>query len=324
MTKRQAQGGAALLMAMMIVALIATAAAAMVWQQWRAVQVESAERARAQAAWILNGALDWGRMILREDGRSGGADHLGEPWALPLAEARLSTFLAVDDAHMDDAPEAFLSGRIVDAQSKYNLRRLYGDDGQPNTSEIQAFGQLLASLGLESALAERIATGLRQAARDTAATGTAAGQTAPASGSPIPLMPQSVDQLGWLGVDAESIQRMAPYVVLLPVAKPVNLNTAPREVLMAAIDKLDAGSAERLIQARQRAPFRDLEAVRALLPGVTIDEGRAYISSSYFELHGRLRLEDRILDEVWLVQRNGSNVVALQRRRANSREAAGG
>ena len=31
----------------------------MVWQQWRAVQVEAAERARTQAAWILTGALDW-------------------------------------------------------------------------------------------------------------------------------------------------------------------------------------------------------------------------------------------------------------------------
>jgi general secretion pathway protein K len=40
------QRGAALLTAMIIVTLVATLAAAMVWQQWRAVQVEVAERAR--------------------------------------------------------------------------------------------------------------------------------------------------------------------------------------------------------------------------------------------------------------------------------------
>ena len=68
----------------------------MIWQQWRAVQVEAAERARTQSAWILSGALDWARLILREDARNGGTDHLGEPWAVPLAEARLSTFLAAD------------------------------------------------------------------------------------------------------------------------------------------------------------------------------------------------------------------------------------
>ena len=61
------QQGAALLLAMVIVALVATVTAGMVWQQTRAVQVEEAERARAQAGWILSGALDWARLILRED-----------------------------------------------------------------------------------------------------------------------------------------------------------------------------------------------------------------------------------------------------------------
>ena len=114
---RRSQRGAALLTAMIIVTLVATLAASMVWQQWRAVQVEGAERARAQSAWILAGALDWARLILKEDRRSGAnpVDHLGEPWAVPLAEARLSTFLAVDQSNTDDAPDAFLSGLITDA-----------------------------------------------------------------------------------------------------------------------------------------------------------------------------------------------------------------
>ena len=90
------QRGAALLLAMLTVVLVATLASAALWTQWRAFEIERAERQRAQAAWILNGALDWARLILREDVRTGGADHLGEPWAVPLAEARLSTFLAAD------------------------------------------------------------------------------------------------------------------------------------------------------------------------------------------------------------------------------------
>ena len=52
---------------MIIVALVATLASSMVWQQWRAIQVEAAERARTQSAWVLSGALDWARLILRED-----------------------------------------------------------------------------------------------------------------------------------------------------------------------------------------------------------------------------------------------------------------
>ena len=87
------QRGAALLLAMLTVTLVATLASAALWQQWRSTEVEQAERQRVQAGWILTGALDWARLILREDARSnqnsGNADHLGEPWALPLEEARL-------------------------------------------------------------------------------------------------------------------------------------------------------------------------------------------------------------------------------------------
>ena len=107
------QRGAALLLAMLTVTLVATFAAAAVWQQWRSTEIETAERARLQSGWILAGALDWSRLILQEDARQGGADHLSEPWAVPLMEARLSTFLAaernitVDAGNLPD--DAFLS-----------------------------------------------------------------------------------------------------------------------------------------------------------------------------------------------------------------------
>ena len=76
---------------------------------------------------ILTGALDWARLILREDARSGGADHLGEPWAVPLAEARLSTFLAANASDTDlgdSAEQVFLSGSIQDLQGRLNVFNL--------------------------------------------------------------------------------------------------------------------------------------------------------------------------------------------------------
>ena len=94
------QRGAALLLAMLMVTLVAVLASASLWQQWRAIEIERAQRVRLQAGWLLTGALDWTRLILREDGRAnqiaGQPDHLGEPWALPLQEARLSSFLAAE------------------------------------------------------------------------------------------------------------------------------------------------------------------------------------------------------------------------------------
>ena len=308
------QRGAALLTAMIIVTLVATLAAAMVWQQWRAVQVESAERARTQAAWILSGALDFARLILKEDLRSGKVTALTEPWATPLAEARLSTFLAVDKSNADDGPEAFLSGNITDAQGRYNLANLVAQ-GKVDPLELATLERLCQTVGIETGVATRIAEGLRDAmATTTATTGTGTA----------PLQPKTVAQLTWLGVNAASVQALQPYVVLLPVATPVNVNTASREVLAAAIKGLDLATAERLVQVRQRTPFKDMPAFTAQVAALAPLTAKLGVRSSYFEVRGRLRLVDRVLVERSLVQRLPSGQVnVLQRERVASLEQLG-
>ena len=166
---RQPARGVALLMAMLLLVMVVTITAGMVWQQARAVEVEAAERARTQSSWIITGALDWARLILREDGRTqqraGRAqDSLDEPWATPLAEARLSTFLAADkDNNTDSGPEAFLSGRIEDAQSRWNLRNLVGLDGKEVPAERAALARLCQQAGVPGDTAELISAGLRLA-----------------------------------------------------------------------------------------------------------------------------------------------------------------
>ena len=177
------QRGAAILMAMLTVTLVATFAAAALWQQWRASEVEAAERGRVQSAWVLVGALDWSRLILREDARAtaaagGGTDHLAEPWAVPLEEAKLSSFLAADKNIASDAleglPEAFLQGRIVDAQSKLNVMNLVAN-GVPVPVEIAAFTKLFELLGLPAPEVPVLAAQLRRALPPAASTSTGTG-----------------------------------------------------------------------------------------------------------------------------------------------------
>ena len=308
------QRGAALLTAMIIVTLVVTLAAAMVWQQWRAVQVEAAERARSQSAWILAGALDWARLILRTDAQTGGADHLGEPWAVPLAEARLSTFLAVDKDNTDDAPDAFLSGSITDAQSRYNLTNLV-DQGKVVPLELAVLERLCLNLGLGSDVATKIANGMRDASSPPGATG---------GNASAPLLPRSVSQLAWLGVDAKALQQLGPYVVVLPVRTALNVNTASRESLAGVVKGLDLAAAERLVQVRQRTPFKTLAEVQAHLSGLPpLNPQQLSVTSSFFEVRGRLRLEDRVLEQSSLVERRGLDIVPLQRDREASREQLG-
>lgn len=300
---------------MIIVTLIATLAASMVWQQWRAVQVEGAERARTQSSWILSGALDWAKLILAEDLRNTlrtkQPTALTSPWAVPLAEARLSTFLAADkDNNTEDGPEAFLSGSITDLQGRYNLNSLFDDTvtSTPNTKdEVPKLERLCVALGIDSSVSGRIVSGLREAR---------------ARAANAPLEPTRVSQLTWLGIDPASVAVLEPYVALLPRQQgptQVNINTAPREVLVAVLD--DPGTAEWILQTRQRTPFPDLGKVTAQAPGLKLDRVKISTTSSFFEVRGRLRLADRILEERSLVQRVSiSDIRVLERERVSSRE----
>ena len=302
------QRGAALLAAMLTVTLVATLAAAALWQQWRSVEVETSERARVQAAWILVGALDWSRLILSEDGRSGGPDHLAEPWAVPLQEARLSTFLAAGDGdgvqdNTTDTRDAFLSGQIVDAQSRLNVMNLVDGDKVSATALVR-FGRLFELLGLPRAQASVLANQMLRA------NSTSADDSAP-------LMPYRVDDLVWLGLPAPMVAVLAPYITVLPISTPVNLNTASAEVLYASGAADDLAAAQTLVAARQNTHFKNAkDALKLVSDGSDNPNINDFaIASRYFEVRGRLRLEQTIVEERSLVQRDGNTVKTLWRER---------
>ncbi|HSB98333.1 MAG TPA: type II secretion system minor pseudopilin GspK [Burkholderiaceae bacterium] len=308
LTPPQRSRGAALLIAMSLLVLVTTLAAGMVWQQHRAIQVEAAERSRTQSAWILNGALDWARLILREDARTGGPTALSEPWATPLAEARLSTFLAADKDHnTESGPDAFLSGSITDLQSRYNLRNLI-DGNKVVEVELAALVRLCEAAGVPTDTAPRIAEGLR------AAWGTGDAQTAAA-----PLVPRTLAQLQWLGLDPAVIERLQDFVVLLPVRTTVNLNTADAEVIAAVSPGLDAGAAQALVQARQRGAYRSIDIARKQVATPNLlDPKHVGVMSNFFEVRGKLRLDERALEERSIVERRGLDIVTILRERVAS------
>jgi general secretion pathway protein K len=344
------QGGVALLAAMLTVTLVATLAAAALWQQWRAVEVETAERARLQSSWVLVGALDWSRLILREDGRTPGADHLAEPWAIPLEEARLSTFLSaernVPGEVAETLPDAFLSGRIVDAQSKLNVMNLV-EAGKPVPEAVAAFTKLFGLLGLPAQdLAVMIASLQRvfpapNASNPTAnnASSTPTSSTAAAAAMPsasaasaaggataaldpsvsvdldAPLLPQRMSQLPWLGVSSTTATALEPYVTVLPVRTALNINTASAEALFASVPALDLAGAQRLVAQRSRSFFRTISDGSEALGTTRFIDGQHGVASSFFETHGRLRIDKTWVDEHSLLRRNGVEVVILWRER---------
>lgn len=308
--KRRFESGAAILTAMLLVALVASLSATAVWQQWRAIEVETAERGRVQSGWILQGALDWARLILREDARTGAVDHLAEPWAIPLKEARLSTFLASEQTSTDgtdSATDTFLSGQITDLQSRLNVTNLV-QDGLPHKPTLLAFARLFGALQLPEGELEALVRNL-QLARDPA--------NEPGKTSLAPLLPFSVDQLAWLGVTQASINSLRPFVTVLPQKTPVNLNTGSAMVLYACVSQLSMADADRLARAREQSHFRTLaDAGKAIgNANLVLVEDQHSVSSRYFEVRAQLRLEQRTVQERTVVQREGLLVKTLWRER---------
>ena len=302
------QRGAALLAAMLTVALVATFAAGALWQQWKSIEVEGAERQRTQARWLLTGALDWARVILREDTRAGDAsapvDHLAEPWAVPLQEARLSSFLAalpdgtgnaVDDEKL--VQQVLLSGQVNDLQGRLNVTNLLnGDQLDPRTA--LAFERLFDALGVPNAQLSLLTQGLIAAQKQS---GTS------------PLMPQRLNQLSWFGMSAQALQTLSPHITVLPARTPVNLNTASVQVLYASVPGMSLSDAQRLVQQRERQHWASVEAFQKALGRTLSLEGTHSVSTRYFEVLGRLRMPQTVLQDRSLLQRDGQDLKVIWR-----------
>lgn len=305
---RQRQSGAAILMAMLAVTLVASFAAAALWQQWRSAETERAERQRAQLNWILNGALDWARLILIEDARTGDTDHLSEPWAVPLREARLSSFLAAGSTEDAGTLEAYLSGSITDEQAMLNVSGLV-QGGQIHKPTLDAFENLFQMLGLPTEHLQLLVQGLEKT--DPAANATNAG----ALGKPLP--PARMNQLAWLGVPASTLDALAPYVTLLPTASPVNINTASTSVLRAVFARADPSRIQQLISRRSTRHFKNTAEVIAFLEldSAQLDTGLISTSTRYFSVLGRLRLDQTTAQEKSLLERSAQKVSVIWRSR---------
>lgn len=292
------QRGVAVITALLLTTLAITIVASLFWQQQ--VQVRSIEnqRMQLQKQWILRGALDWARLILREDGKQVSNDNLDEPWAVPLEETRLDQY--VENGQADaDAGDAAISGSIIDAQSRFNLKNMC-QNGAPNLHQIKIFAQLLSNLRVNPALAQATAKLMESAQKNL---------TGAEPNAPRPMdITQVEDLLAVPGFTVETLDKIKDFVVVLPNAgTPVNVNTAPAEVLAATIDTLGLSSAAALVASRKKAYFRtmpDFEA-RAPLPGAAGNRDLS-VATQYFIVNGNVRLSRASLQVHALVKRDGS------------------
>ncbi|WP_444633291.1 type II secretion system minor pseudopilin GspK [Cupriavidus oxalaticus] len=296
--RRRARGGA-VVTALLMVTLAVVVVSGMLWRQQVQIRAIENQRLLAQATWIERAAVDWARLILRDDQRRTNVDQLGEPWAVPIAETRLSDFLGAS-LRTDVAGEtSFLSGRILDAQARFNLANLViwtATAGQGRAASVDpaaeaAYRRLLQTVGLNPQLAESTARAMLQAAQGGSGSGDGGGRAAPR-----PL--DSVQGLLSLpGYTPEMVAVLEPFVTVLPERTLVNANTAEAEVLAAVIDKLPLERARELVRQRDRAYFNNIGNVQTQLAAVAPQADSTSLANMidvrthYFLVYGLVRHE---------------------------------
>lgn len=249
--RRVRERGVAVVTAILVVAVAASAATWMLAQQSATLNQTALVASRAQAEFFAQAGLDWARGILAEDARRGSIDTLDEAWAQPLAG------LPVE--------RAVVSGAILDAQSRFNLNNLVRD-GRRSERDVAILERLLASLGLDTALAAAVLDWIDGDA-DLAGPGGAEdayylGLARPYRAANRPLA--QVEELYRVrGFDARTVAKLRPHVTALAARTAVNANTATEEVLAAILPELGREEVRSLAASRRGQPFKDRADLKA-------------------------------------------------------------
>jgi general secretion pathway protein K len=290
--------GAAVVMAMLVVAVAATLVTGAFWRQSVIARQAENELSFAQAKWLMRGAIDWAGVILAEDARTSRVDHAGEPWAVPLAD----TLLNADDGR----DPVYLAGVIRDEQAKYNLRNLVGPKGVI-PRELEVLRRLLALVGVNELLADPVAERVLEAVPG------AGGRRQATLG-----LGTIDDLLGVEGVNSADIERLRPFLTVLPQSTPVNANTAPAEVLAARIENLALADARRLIASRDRAFFKDQADVLSRIGNLKLQASNTEIAvaTRFFSVDGTVTYRRARLRSQALLRRGANRVEAVWLREA--------
>jgi general secretion pathway protein K len=309
--------------ALLLTTLAITIVASLFWQQQ--VQVRSIEnqRMQLQKKWILRGAIDWARLILREDKKQSNVDHLGEPWAVRLEDTRLDQY--VENGRADtDASDASLSGQVIDAQSLYNLNNL-ATDGVVDGRETAVFARLLTNLRFSGDLAQRTASAIAQS-QPKAVVLKGAPDSAPASapansGGNVKTTSEEAqaavqflrftqvdDLLSVPGYTPEMVNKLRSYVIALPRKSgitTINLNTAPAEVLAARIEGMSLSDATMMVASRERAYISGFADFETRFPDKAKMTSKKEVdtSTSYFVVNGKVKMNRSLMDVSALIER---------------------
>lgn len=302
--------GAAVVTALLVVALCVTLVTTMFVQQQTSTRAVESRRMRQQTEMWQNVITTWAIAELQSTGEHSPVDHLGQAWAQPRDRLPLSTWIGGRAARSESlvltGGDVLISATVEDAQARFNLKSLVKDDDPRQPSAVRPEGvamyqRLLSSLSLDSGLAAPTAAYILRSLQQN---------------GPIPIT-RTEDLLVIPGYSREIVERLASYVVMLPTATGVNMNTVGPEVLAAAIPGVSVSQAKTLIADRDRAYWRNTSdltlRLKAVAPAAGASQWFIDMRSKYFLVIGEVRNGRAVRRTKALIYRDGIGVAMSTR-----------
>ena len=301
------QRGVALITAVLIVALATILAVNVGFNGFLDQRRTATRYALDQGFQVAVGAEAWAADTLRRDAMEDGRqrqDHLAEEWATPIPP------IPIEGGEV--------AGYLEDMQGRFNVNSLVvrqGNQLQPDPLAVRRFERLLELLELETKWAGMIADWIDndgQASFPDGAEDSVYTSETPAYRTAEMPITRTSELLALAEFGLDRYRRLEPYITALPIGTPINLCTAPPEVL----DSLVAGQRQftlgrdnvvDLRKERCHPTLQEFESALSneerteLIQGRVVDEKSAYfrstvwvtIGTTQFTLYSLLYRTDR-------------------------------
>lgn len=278
---RRRDRGIALLMVLLVVALASIASASLASRQYLEIRRTTNVIRANEAYFIVLGAEQWARQILRRDLKDTRTDSLQDEWAGDLSNIKLQ--------------RGQLNGRIVDLQGRYNLNNLVKKNtGDSDSAEIKRFMRLLDALSIDTALAQAVVDWIDAGINPLLPAGAEdqeyLGHDTPYRTANRPMA--NITELFLIkGFNEEIFRQLSPHITALPVYTEVNINTASVPVIMAMIEGIGEAGAQEIVAQREAEAFNDVSELRSMqaLEGRTIIG--INVKSEYFMSEFEMKLD---------------------------------
>ena len=274
---RDNEKGIALLVTLLILVLVVALANEIFRLGVRAAQTSAYGRDSIRCNLLAEAGTGAARIALRQDARDNDYDTLDEFWSRPVPAFELG--------------DGVIRVTVEDEERKLNINLLMlGNRIAADEKRLAQFRLLLTNLGLDPSLADAVVDWLDN--DDSPRVGGAESSYYEALPYPYKAKNDLFDTVEELrlvrGFTTEIFEKVRPFVTVTSSGK-VNINTAPKEVLMslsageiaAEGGAIDESAAEELIAYRLDHPFRKPEDIGAVSP-------------FFQELYRKTRLRDLI------------------------------